>query len=928
MNKEIKNKLEDPKRRASVDSKFAIHHVGHKRWDIISKNIGNDLDLWRNLFETGKKIYINDNTNETMKSHMYCGEEIYLSIRPDLISKNIIWNEIPSDSFCIKNIPKNKSSNDNKKNINKAEKIKQENIIRKIRLDVDALLKSVTPEPFISKSLVFKAKFVELILVKMMVQCRNYILKLENTEKQLSLKSASKYTSKDELNELHEMIETYHKELIELIVGFNKIVNEKRNDLLISKTCLADLIKWIDYAKKLVNFNATDVIIKMPELIFKTIYDGMLEHKHLGLYQSQKEIFEFVTTNEKFLALVHTMLGSGKTSMVLPICGWLAANRKTCKTKLIFCCPNEVVLLEVAHMVYGMGVSFAIVIHDQKKNTLEYKWSSYASKVNPKESAILYLCDIYVARMLLEERMKCLENKRAYMRANKRDPLNNPLTDQRIPNVPDYIFMGDELTMNADSQSGFMVDSGFSVTTEVFVDLMKIAPPKIILMSATLPTAEQLPKFYDSIIKENSGMTIRSFASSEAKIGCALISSTGELYAPHIGCQTTDEIKHILKVIKTNPFIGRFYTFEVLLLMVEIFKQYSLPIPNLAIMFDDPGEANQANIQQIAYIMLEQLISIGTNDTVKNVCQLKKNIGKSIDLNTIFTNDINRFNKGCLIFSSDPVATAYKVYQDNFNKYLDPDSERTIFQQVRLDSILAKYQREMELFQKALRRIEEKSDDGAIKQNKENDKKEKIRTESWQVTAKMVDQKPVWEFPSMLQICSLEHLKKVKCSTIVGVGGMIGPEDLPIGSSVSMDILTMLASGIGIYSTTSSVLDDEYLKTVLFLAKKGMIKIIFTDSSIAYGTNLAVSDIVMIDEPIISNGTVTESIVDKHSMKTIFQMLGRAGRGGNLSYEARIYTTSPDNKLINKIGAYSKGTIDEGCKDEIYNIGKAFEVLW
>ena len=222
----------------------------------------------------------------------------------------------------------------------------------------------------------------------------------------------------------------------------------------------------------------------------------------------------------------------------------------------------------------------------------------------------------------------------------------------------------------------------------------------------------------------------------------------------------------------------------------------------------------------------------------------------------------------------------------------------------------------------------------------------------------------------------------------------------------------MLASGIGIYTTKSKQLDDEYLKSVLFLAKSGKIRAIFTDNSIAYGTNLAVSDIIMIDEPIensesknnlldnvnnlseqstmiviedtddelddymidetsskniLSDNDVMipiasekedikkrdyvkkiyntntdthnsidnsysddmiESIVDKHSMKTIFQMLGRAGRGGNLSYQAKIYTTSPNNNLINKIISYAKGTLDEGTRDEIHNIAHAFEILW
>ena len=967
---EIKQKLIEPKRRASVDSKYATNHIGHKRWLIISRNIGNDIDLWRNMYDLGKRNLVPDNAYDATKKYMYCGEDVYISIRQDLISKGIVLNEpivknnnintqvisnqISSGLTSVsQNLVKNKnkiiSTNNGKKPLKKADKIKQDNILKKFKLDVDSLLKSISLEPIITdRAVIFNAKFVELMLVRMMVQCKNVASKLEILIKQLTLKESSKYTSREEIEKLQGLVQEQQKELIELIVGYNKIINEKQNNPLISKNCILDLIKWVDYAKRLTKFNATNVIINMPELIFKTVYDGMLEEKQSGLYQSQKDIFEFVTQNDKYLALVHTMLGSGKTSMVLPICGWLTTSRKSNrangKSKLIFCCPNEVVLLEVAHMVYGMGVSFAIVIRNKNSNALEYKWSSFADKTNPKDSAVLYLCDIFVARLLLEERMRANESKKQYMNANRRDPANYPLTEQRIPGVSDYILMGDELTKDADSQVGFMVDSGFSVTSEVFVDLMKIAPPKIILMSATLPTAEQLPEFYDWIVRNNHGMIVKSFASSEAKIGCALISNTGELFAPHMGCETISDIEHILSVIKTNPFIGRFYTFEVLLRMVEIFTKLSLPVPELSIMFDNPNKANQTNIQQTAYVMLETLIGTGSNEIVKQACLLKKNVGAGVNLNTILTSDIGRFNKGCLVFSSDPVETATKVYQANFDNFLDSNAERNIFQQVRIDSILSKYQRELDLWKKALRRIEEKSDDGMIKQNKENDKKERIKSESWQVTAKMVEQKPIWDFPLALQLCSTEHLKKVKHYDNTGLGGMVCPDDLPETTSVSAEILTMLASGIGIYSTSSPMLDDDYLKTVLLLAKKGTVKFIFTDSSIAYGTNLAVSDIIMIDGPPMgiiqqgeqcTNATSAESIVDMHSisivdmhsMKTIFQMLGRAGRGGNLSYEARIYTTSFENKLIEKIKSYAKGTLNEESKDEIINIRRAFNVL-
>lgn len=938
---ELKNKLLDPKRRSAIDARFAINHVGHKKWDIISKKMGSEFEIWSDLYESGKRNLRQDNDFNQNSHQMYCGEEIYLDIRPELISKNIILFDPFSqkDTNITKKIntktakkkpgaktkPGAKAKPGAKNNqINKADKIRQDNLVRKIKSDLEDLFNTLSSEPVRGRqSIIFSAKFVELSFVKMMVQCRNLINKYDTINKQLIKKSSSKYTAMDEINELKTSLEFYYKELSELIVGFNKILKEKKLNENLSKTCLQDLDNWITNAKDIINFETTSIIIKRPELIFKTVYDSMLENKPIGPYPSQKEIFEFVTSNQKYLALVHTMLGSGKTSMVLPICGWLQANRKTIKSKLIFCCPNEVVLLEVAHMIYGMAVPFGIIIRKMENELLEYKWSTFVDKNNPKKSAIIYLCDIYTARILLEERQKCIRDRQLYYDANKRDPVNNPLTEQRIPEVPDYILMGDELTKDADSQKGFSVESGFSVPTEVFIDLMKMSPPKIILMSATLPTANQLPDLYNAIKLKHPGMIIKSFSSSEAKIGCAIISSNGELYAPHIGCQSVDDIKHILDVIKSNPFVGRFYTFEVLLQMLEIFNSLSIEVPDLSIMFDDPSKANQTNIQQFAYSMLEKLINNESNDIIEKACSMKKSVGSGVNLATIFTTDFCRFNRGCLVFSADPVSTALQVYSANFHNFLNENSERDIFQQIRLDTILDKYGKELESFKKALERIENKKDEGIIKQNKENNTKERIKSESWEQSAKLTEQKPSWDFPRALQLGSIEHAQKTNC-TNAGLTGGVEPEDLPKSTSVPMDILTMLASGIGIYSLDSPLLDDEYLKTVLLLAKKGLVKTIFTDSSIAYGTNLAVSDIIMIDEV----GENQASIIDKHSMKTIFQMLGRAGRGGNLSYQAKIYTTSPNNNLINKISLYAKDALNEESRDEIGNIFRAYQVLW
>ncbi len=903
MEDNLGSKLADYNRRCNVDH-GALTHIGYKRWDIVSKGVTEtERDLWTCLFQAGnKKLSV-----EYSKSVLSCGEINYLNIRPDLVKNKII---------CEKNILKTvviPIVSSKKIIIKKADKIRQENLIKKTNLELADVLKTMQLEPICSPHIAFSAKYEEFVLIKMMIQCKNLISKFRTN-------ANAKQTEKKDF---------YSEKIMEMIIAYNKIIPDKKLNREISSTCISDLENWIVCAKESIEFDSGKVIINYPEYIFRTAYDSMGANRHIKLRASQQELFNFVTNNDKYLALVHTMLGSGKTSMILPLCAHVLS-LKVPRTPIIYCCPNEVVMLEVARMAYTMAVSFAFVIKKHNENKIEYSWSNFADKKNPHKTVILYIADMFATRFLLEERENQIQEKKKYFSMNEFNPLHYPITLDRIPAVSDYILVCDEPTKDADSRINIPANLpiGFSIQTELFVDLMKISPPRIILMSATLPAKNQLAEFYSKIGSRYDGLVIESFVSAEARIGCALISSTGQLYMPHSNATTVREIDQILKVIQTNPFIGRFYTFEVLLEMVRTFKELGLDTPDLAKIFDDPSKATQINIQQIAYKMLEMLIATGTDEIITRTSGLKKNIMKKLDLGNIMTSDIDRFGSGCLIFSTDPIATAIGVYQQNFDTFVSASASRNIFQQIKLDDIMSQYKKETDMWQKSMDRITNKSDDSGRKNTRGKNNSEIVSAKSkLESKASLIENKPDWKFPKIFQIGTPEHLEKarVKTSQMTSIGS-IGPSDLPADSSVSAEILTMLASGIGIYSTRDSKLDSDYLNTVLFLAKKGLIKFLFTDDSIAYGTNLSVSDIIMIDSD--STEQNSESIIYRHSVKTIFQMLGRAGRGSTLSFQARIYTTSDTNNLFQHIGQYVRGTLDEGSKDEVKNIQRAFEVLW
>lgn len=90
MNQEIKQKLLDSNRRKIIETVHALHYVGYKRWDFIATNPGPNLQIWKNLYEEGKR---NLSVDSTYKSQLCCGEEMYLGIRQELVSKNLIVGE-------------------------------------------------------------------------------------------------------------------------------------------------------------------------------------------------------------------------------------------------------------------------------------------------------------------------------------------------------------------------------------------------------------------------------------------------------------------------------------------------------------------------------------------------------------------------------------------------------------------------------------------------------------------------------------------------------------------------------------------------------------------------------------------------------------------------------------------------------------------
>lgn len=112
-------------------------------------------------------------------------------------------------------------------------------------------------------------------------------------------------------------------------------------------------------------------------------------------------------------------------------------------------------------------------------------------------------------------------------------------------------------------------------------------------------------------------------------------------------------------------------------------------------------------------------------------------------------------------------------------------------------------------------------------------------------------------------------------------------ENLPLDTlNVSDIVLTLLFCGIGIYDPDDNNLNPAYTDLILKLASDGYLAFVISNEHIFFGANLPFWSIIVHDD-----------VVANHSMYTIFQLFGRAGRA-NVSWKAVIYVEKDTYRRI------------------------------
>ena len=809
------------------------------------------LEVMRKL--GNEKITIHENTSNLK----FCGDEVYLAIRNQLVERGYCPNIIIEEPTNEKQNKKKTNAKNNKKSNGKLsrEEIIKKNILSTATDNLKETLNTFTDKKY-NITYGFNSKYAEIRLITFMY-------------------AVSFWIKKNTVNEAH---------CYELILGIRKTLNMFSQMNGVSKIACDDLKfaynKLISYC----NFKYSTMFEKYPRLCLMTSYDTVFPTISIKPHKSQVELItEIKKRPNGGLYLLKATIGTGKTTVVIAICEIINVIRQLQKasgkkgtTQMIFACSVEPVRHQVCRMAYTQQIPFGIGVTENSNVQVINNYNCESD-----ESRILIVSDLDASIELLNKNQ-------------------------------DYILFVDEPTVGADQDN--------NPITNAVSKIIALAPKTTILCSATLPEPEEIPDIINYWKNKYANTEIISVRSKESLIGCEIINFDGSTVAPHNNCTSCEELQLVVDNLKIKSFIDRLYTAPVVSKLRQKFIDNGINnIFELETYFQNVETLSQANIQLAAISLLEKLIEIGDDNLVKKICTpigkieidetaleiksedenenednlfspevIPDNNSISYNMDEIFTTQAHRYTGGCLITVTDPLKFAFEKSKVLLSKCTSATK------------IISKYNNSMQKFEMVLQKLETIKDDDTRTQ-----KKQEIES----------NEKPSIEFPSKLQINTREHLMKYAPHIKNKIDKnklryLFTLENIPLTFNVPDYVMLLLYSGVGIYSPKNQLLDDAYNEFVLNMAADGELAFLISDDSICYGANYPFSHVV-----------IEEEIAAKHSIGTIFQLIGRAGRVGQ-SWVAYAHV---GNVTTERIINFIKGNTSVDISDEAKNMNTSFK---
>ena len=688
------------------------------------------------------------------------------------------------------------------------------------------------------------------------------------------------------------------EEIYEVIIGIQKFIKSTTNykgkslinsmeTLEFSNLLLVDLERWLIKLTETYPIDGYNLYTNAPKLLFFCKFDDARPGRGIVPRQSQKEVMKYIQENPNgHLILYKAMVNSGKTTFAgSALASYVKKYRishQESKLQALFCCGVENVCYDVASVAYANNIKFGFA--NIEDNNIKIINSYLCAK---DDERILIIAGLDATIKLLSDDKKRMDNEK------QKNPDITPKSN--------YILFHDELTADSDYLESEVLLKNMQI--------LKLCPDKTILSSATLPDVNQLTEFlkvytdrYPQLINN-----IFTVISNEIHSACDMYSYDGEYIIPHFGCKTINQLKKAYDVINNVPFLGRLYTPLVVKKMWDKMQELNLQgLPDLKTIFSDTNNMKPDMIRKVAMNMLECLINSNRDDLVNKICSFitfepiievkeKKEQKEDEDgiiwatedaeedeepynstkirLDKLADKDAHKIAGGItLITSSNPIEFTLKT----FNGFLEL-LEKQGYDSVK--KIIQSYEKEMDTYNEQIKRLEERV------------KNDDLRSQKIQQLQQSL---PSINFPSIYQINTKKHILKFasKHKHLINkqnIRGEFPPEKHPNNFSIDEKLKLLLWCGIAVYNPNTSgnnTIDRFYTNYVHQLMSSNQLAIVVSNKKIMYGSNYPIRTVIPDDE-----------FSEKHSMNSLFQLFGRAGRVG-LAYRATVYISNTLSKRL------------------------------
>lgn len=845
-------------------------------WQWIEKKYDNEimkkvLDVMCKMGSDPESIISQQNNQCNIKC---CGDEFYLSIRDILVRKGIVQNlnQININHLDQINIDhsRKKKKEYNKKNKNKltGEEIKRLNTSSKLNeslMETFHSFDNIGNKKQIYNISEFKSPYNEIRWIT--------LFKSQYAEIRLiTFMLIVKYAIDNNIPKA---------ECYELIIAISKTLNNIKKIKSISKIACNDLETAQEKLKEKIGFKYETMFHEFPRLCLFTQYDNVFPSMMIEPYHSQWNLINYVKTNIRngFFLIYKAMIGSGKTITSIALAKYIdtlrkvnIANNNKWLPQLLFSCTIEPVRKEVCRMAYNSEIPFGIAVIEKGNVRIINNNNCKSDK-----DRIMIVADLDATIGLLMKEL------------NKKPISKDPQINTRMS---EYIVFLDEPTVGADQEDNHI--------TKAVAKILFLAPKFTILSSATFPDEDTINDIILHYKRIYDNICVKTISSNDSKIGCEVIDFYGVTIAPHNDCKTVSDLEKAIRKINTNPYINRMYTAPMVYkLKTSMINNGITNVIDIEKYFNDIDKLSQTHIQKMATDLLQKLVENNEDAIIEKVCkpqtsnEINNNNKLEYDLNKIFTEHAHKFAGPCLVVVNDPMKFVQEASIALFNK-------------CNMEQLIKNYK---DYYVRNLQRYKKN-----IENTEKNIKNEDKRLKAIQ---NLETEKPQIVFPDYLRINTIEHLNrfapyakdKVNMSNLCG--NYLVLEYLPLDEINVPDlVILLLFAGVGIYAPNDSRLNKGYTNTVLSLAADGQLTFLISDDNICYGTNYPFSHVVITDE-----------IADRHSINTIFQLAGRAGRVGE-SWTAYVHV---GDRVANKIKEYMKNDDNSAPPIEATNLVKEFK---